>query len=46
MLGGDKKQPAALIKTFAGFQAFHGFSSISSIFMGFGRYGVMDDGLG
>ena len=33
-----KKQPAAPIETFARFQAFHGFSRISSIFMDFDSF--------
>ena len=41
-----KAQPAAPVETFARFQAFHGFSWISSIFIGFRRSGVMGAGRG
>ena len=41
-----KVQPAAPIETFARFQAFHEYSWISLIFIGFRRSGVMDAGRG
>ena len=44
MLGGDKRQPAAPIETFARFQAFHRFLCISLILIVFRISGVTDAG--